>query len=408
MSFAIKPMDPVNDFTAQVGGDVVKVLADQPKKSYADVLQDAFSTFNKLRQEEKVDNAIAYYDKELNKGRKVADILREIDPSIAGSDDFREPAHKINENYRQDRANARAEAQMANLFKRQAMSDEANALLADLRAYQARIPGGAAVWFKQNEHRLKSNPIAANLIMSTLQNTDLSLTSSPEDIENSTKTFEALLGNAGKNIETARQAVHNILSKASNLGLATDVQIQNSPYLKDINAFMDHNIKQQGLTGQDASDYKSNVLEFINNASRETDLPIEQILAQAERYQRPSLWSMVPLLGRYAQDVIDDAGLDQSKLLSESYSTLAPKVKVAETLKGKLDNAVTSGLVATVAQSANTKINKIKEAYSQSGGRMSTLERDQLIHKAQQEALTQIFGENLSALTVNELFKPIK
>ena len=171
---------------------------------------------------------------------------------------------------------------------------------------------------------------------------------------------------------------------------------------------MDHNIKQQGLTGQDASDYKANVLEFINIASRETDLPIEQILALAERYQRPSLWSMVPLLGRYAQDVIDDAGLDQSKLLSESYSTLAPKVKVAETLKGKLDNAVTSGLVATVAQSANTKINKIKEAYSQSGGRMSTLERDQLIHKAQQEALTQIFGENLSALTVNELFKPIK
>ena len=397
MSFAIKPMDPVNDFTAQVGGDVVKVLADQPKKSYADVLQDAFSTFNKLRQEEKVDNAIAYYDKELNKGRKVADILREIDPNIAGSDDFREPAHKINENYRQDRANARAEAQLAEQFRQTKLKEEANKIALDLDLYARQVGAeNAYMWMDkaQNRAKLLSNPYAYDLVSKIAASQGFNL----KPALTSTTPATLSITNPDKVIDIMNK-LRTRQGELRSLGINANMSDEEAMSLTSLQGFIDHGAKQRGYEKDDGaySDYSENMTKAFNQLrSANPNVPIEAILMSMKLNQDNGgfFWFDQP-------DINISSANDH---LSKVGKTWASNVNEAHQIKKHLttlEKAYNDGTIANNIAAIKTQATKLKALVDR--GLMSEQEAQTSLNQyaAAIETNNQALKE---ALTVGNIF----
>lgn len=392
-------IEQVNDFSSKSGDKVLDILGKDPGNSYVDAISKIVNMATKAQESQRLTNAVDAYNRAMEAGKTASQALEGLDPRMTGSKAFKDEADKIRASILNQRANDRAEAMWANQLKRQAMEDDANALLADMYRFKATTPGGAPIWLERHTAELKANPVAYNKIMSILKDSDLSLpnvdkqTYSPEEMDTLANSF-------GSNMDDTLQGAKAILNDASNLGIALSIDLDKSPYLKDVNEFIDHEAKLRSYTGEDYRDFAQNMRDAYNTLSgKYKNLPMEQILASMHRNLETSKWSYVPLLGRFAQDIIGDGASTELEALKDSYSTKRAAAEKALVMKSLLDNAVNTDAVKKEILNTSALIDKYTA--QEKSGQLNSTEAERLRIIAQNALMSKLVPYGLSSDKIN-------
>lgn len=400
MSFYPNTIEQINDFSGKAGDRLVDVLGNAPSKvNYAQYILKAINDKTKADESQRLTEAVDAYNRAMEAGKSASEALEGLDPRMTGSKAFKDEADKIRASILNQRANDRAEAMWANTLKRQAMEDNANALLADMYKFKATTPGGAPIWLDRHQAELQANPVAYNRIMEILKGEDLSL----PNVDNqaySPEKMATLANSFGSNMDNTLQGAKAIINDASNLGIALSVDLEKSPYLKDVNEFIDHEAKLRGYTGEDYRDFAQNMRDAYNTLSGDyKNLPMEQILASMHRNLETSKWSYVPLLGRFAQDIIGDGASTELEALKNSYSTKRAAAEKALVMKSLLDNAVNTDAVKKEILNTNALIDKYSS--QEKSGQLSSVEAERLRIIAQNALMTKLAPYGLSSDKIN-------
>lgn len=354
-------IEQTNDFSQKAGDRVLDILAKQPNEtaSYLNVINKVISDATKAEESQKLTEAVDAYNRAMEAGKSASEALKGLDPRMTGSKAFKDEADKIRASILSQRADDRAEAMWQNTLHRQALQDQANNLLADLYREEAELPGIAPIWIQKHLDILKQNPIAYNQIMSAFKDKDLSLPDASSPVLTSEALTSAMKSSDG-DIQSQLTQAKNIKDEASNLGIVLNSNLEQAPYLKDLNALKEHEAKIRGLQKEDLRDFYRNIDDVFNQLSKDyAYLPQEQILASMQRHIRPSWWSIIPGFGRFAQDVVDDAVYTELQALGPNYSTKRDMAEKAEAVTKLLQPIVNNNTVKQEFLTARSMFDKI-------------------------------------------------
>ena len=243
-----------------------------------------------------------------------------------------------------------------------AKQEEANWLRADLAKTMATTPGSEALWLEDNKKRLEANPLAYAGVMQDLKGKDLYLPDA-----DTVATADRLLASIPASINKLEDAYKRAgvgVDNASNLGIVLTTDLEKSPYLKDLNAFIEHHGKLRGYDGNDMGDFAGTMRDAYKALSAKYgNLPQEQILAAMERHLDVSKWSYVPFFGRYAQDVIGNGADGDLEKLALNFSTQKEMAERALTMKNLLGEAIKNDALQKELLSAQTLMARYDQQY---------------------------------------------
>ena len=365
-------IEQINDFSSKAGAQVLDVLNKAPKTNYFDILSKVVDQATKATESQRLTEAVDAYNRAMEAGKSASEALVGLDPRVTGSKAFKDEADKIRSSILNQRANDRAEAMWANTLRQQARQEEANWLRADLAKTMATTPGSEALWLEDNKKRLEANPLAYAGVMQDLKGKDLYLPDA--DTVYTADRLLASIPDSNNELEDAYKNASVAVDNASNLGIALSTDLEKSPYLKDLNAFIEHHGKLRGYDGNDMGDFASNMRDAYKALSAKYgNLPQEQILAAMERYLDVSKWSYVPFLGRFAQDVIGNGAYGELRELSKNFSTQKEMAERALTMKNLLGEAIKNDALQKELLSARTLMARYDQQYQ--NGIIPTKER---------------------------------
>lgn len=355
-------IEQINDFSSKAGAQVLDVLNKAPKTNYFDILSKVVDQATKATESQRLTEAVDAYNRAMEAGKSASEALVGLDPRVTGSKAFKDEADKIRSSILDQRANDRQEAMWANTLRQQARQEEANWLRADLAKTMATTPGSEALWLDDNKKRLEANPIAYTGVMQDLKGKDLYLPDA-DTVATADRLLASIPDSINK-LEDAYKRAGVSVDNASNLGIALSTDLEKSPYLKDLNAFIEHQGKLRGYDGNDMGDFASNMKDAYKALSAKYgNLPQEQILAAMERYLDVSKWSYVPFLGRFAQDVIGNGAGGELEKLAPNFSTQKEMAERALTMKNLLGEAVKNDALQKELLSARTLMARYDQQY---------------------------------------------
>lgn len=355
-------IEQINDFSSKAGAQVLDVLNKSSKTNYFDILSKVVDQATKATESQRLTEAVDAYNRAMEAGKSASEALVGLDPRVTGSKAFKDEADKIRASILTQRANDRAEAMWANTLRQQARQEEANWLRADLAKTMATTPGSESLWLEDNKKRLEANPLAYAGVMQDLKGKDLYLLDA-----DTVATADRLLASIPDSINELEDAYKNAgvaVDNASNLGIALSTDLEKSPYLKDLNTFIEHHGKLRGYDGNDMGDFAGNMRDAYKALSAKYgNLPQEQILAAMERYLDVSKWSYVPFFGRFAQDVIGNGAGGELEKLAPNFSTQKEMAERALTMKNLLGEAVKNNALQKELLSARTLMARYDQQY---------------------------------------------
>lgn len=355
-------IEQINDFSSKAGAQVLDVLNKAPKTNYFDILSKVVDQATKATESQRLTEAVDAYNRAMEAGKSASEALVGLDPRVTGSKAFKDEADKIRSSILNQRANDRAEAMWANTLRQQARQEEANWLRADLAKTMTTTPGSEALWLDDNKKRLEANPLAYTGVMQDLKGKDLYLPDA--DTVTTADRLLASIPSSINKLEDAYKRAGEAVDNASNLGIALSTDLEKSPYLKDLNAFIEHQGKLRGYDGNDMGDFASNMRDAYKALSAKYgNLPQEQILAAMERNLDVSKWSYVPFFGRYAQDVIGNGTDGELEKLAPNFSTQKEMAERALTMKNLLGEAVKNDALQKELLSARTLMARYDQQY---------------------------------------------
>ena len=361
-----------NDFSGQAGERLLNVIGKQQVYNPLEAFVTTLNKATKAMESQRLTEAVDAYNRAMEAGKSASEALVGLDPRVTGSKAFKDEADKIRASILNQRANDRAEAMWANTLRQQARQEEANWLRADLAKTMATTPGSESLWLEDNKKRLEANPLAYAGVMQDLKGKDLYLPDA-----DTVATADRLLASIPDSINELEDAYKNAgvaVDNASNLGIALSTDLEKSPYLKDLNAFIEHHGKLRGYDGNDMGDFAGNMRDAYKVLSAKYgNLPQEQILAAMERYLDVSKWSYVPFFGRFAQDVIGNGAGGELEKLAPNFSTQKEMAERALTMKNLLGEAVKNNALQKELLSARTLMARYDQQYQ--AGIIPTKER---------------------------------
>lgn len=278
-------LDQVRDQSDRAGSRYIDLLG-QPQNNSTNILAQIIDRATKANESQLLGDALAAYQRGIENGQRAADILRTLDPRIAGSKEFQDRAGDIRDSHLKQTAEDRAQAQWANQLHRQALQDEANDLYARYLENQQRTNGlGAGSFYEAHKAELAANPLARQKIIENAITTGADISFNP----NATQLIPNLdTEKFSANITEARnQALANI-DRVSALGLNLEDNPDMMKATQSIQSFIDAGAKARGYEGDDYSDYAENVTTAFHNIKAELNrkgitLPDQVILAQMYR-----------------------------------------------------------------------------------------------------------------------------
>lgn len=355
-------IEQINDFSSKAGAQVLDVLNKAPKTNYFDILSKVVDQATKATESQRLTEAVDAYNRAMEAGKSASEALVGLDPRVTGSKAFKDEADKIRASILNQRTNDRQEAIWANTLRQQARQEEANWLRADLAKTMATTPGSEALWLEDNKKRLEANPLAYAGVMQDLEGKDLYLPDA-----DTVATADRLLASIPASINKLEDAYKRAgvgVDNASNLGIVLTTDLEKSPYLKDLNAFIEHHGKLRGYDGNDMGDFAGTMRDAYKALSAKYgNLPQEQILAAMERHLDVSKWSYVPFFGRYAQDVIGNGADGDLEKLALNFSTQKEMAERALTMKNLLGEAIKNDALQKELLSAQTLMARYDQQY---------------------------------------------
>ena len=278
-------IDQVRDNSDRAAAHYLELIG-QPQNSSANILATIIDRATKANESQLMGDALAAFQKGLENGQKAGDILKTLDPRIAGSKEFQDRAGDIRDDRIKQTAEDRAQAQWANQLQRQTLQDEANDLYARYLENQQRTNGlGAGSFYETYKDRLAANPLARQKIIENAIATGADISFDP----NASNLFPSI--NSEKialNIEEARNRALASIDRAASYGFDLESNPDMQKATQSIQSFIDAGAKARGYEGDDYSDYAENVTIAFHNIKAELNragihLPDQVILAQMYR-----------------------------------------------------------------------------------------------------------------------------
>ena len=359
-------LDQVRDNSDRAAGRYLELMG-QPQNSSANILAAIVDRATKANESQLMGDALAAFQKGLENGQKAGDILKTLDPRIAGSKEFQDRAGDIRDDRIKQTAEDRAQAQWTNTLHRQALQDEATLLRAKAIEFYKKTGGlGAGVFLDQNKEALNRNPLAFNQVMDFYNTTGANITYDPN--AEGIGTTDNLLKAKSVN-EIIDQASKNALSAqnlASYVGIDLNPDTLEALKQQNIDSFIASEGKNRSYSGQDYSDFSENIRDaYAQLKSAVPGLPEWAYLGMLKQNMEAGTWSWIPFAGRFDQDQVDvDTAIDQLRTYREVLEPVASKLELATNLKNKIMQAKQDGTLSKAFADTQAQIKYIQNLLS--------------------------------------------